>query len=234
MKDGKELKIDKDVSLNIQGENVGLTVINPRREKSGTYKVILRNAQGQDERDIQVNIMGIISLEIFGRRVVILHQDTDKLSDLCRTMHLSDKPDPPESCTVTDVYYDNCVVHWTPPVDDGGTEITRYVVEALDNTTMSPWTPVAETTSGGERKIKCEGLAHRHLYRDVEFRIHLYRNEMFKIYYSSRMCFTCRFRVRAVNKIGQGDPFEMLGDDILIKDPWGNRATVTPIPESYF
>ena len=60
MKDGKELKIDKDVSLNIQGENVGLTVINPRREKSGTYKVILRNAQGQDERDIQVNIMGII------------------------------------------------------------------------------------------------------------------------------------------------------------------------------
>ena len=60
MKDGKELKIDKDVSLNIQGENVGLTVINPRREKSGTYKVILRNAQGQDERDIQVNIMGMI------------------------------------------------------------------------------------------------------------------------------------------------------------------------------
>ena len=96
-----------------------------------------------------------------------------KLSDFCRTLHISnhltDKPDPPESCTVTDVYYDNCVVHWTPPVDDGGTEITRYVVEALDNTTMSPWTPVAETTSGGERKIKCEGLAHRHLYRDVEF-----------------------------------------------------------------
>ena len=61
MKDGKELKIDKDVSLNIQGENVGLTVINPRREKSGTYKVILRNAQGQDERDIQVNIMGMMS-----------------------------------------------------------------------------------------------------------------------------------------------------------------------------
>ena len=84
-----------------------------------------------------------------------------------RYRRLSDKPDPPESCTVTDVYYDNCVVHWTPPVDDGGTEITRYVVEALDNTTMSPWTPVAETTSGGERNIKCQGLAHRHLYREV-------------------------------------------------------------------
>lgn len=30
-----------------------------------------------------------------------------------------------------------------------------------------------------------------------------------------------RFRVRAVNKIGRSDPCEMLGDDILIKDPWG-------------
>ena len=30
-----------------------------------------------------------------------------------------------------------------------------------------------------------------------------------------------RFRVRAVNKIGKSDPCEMLGDDILIKDPWG-------------
>ena len=35
-----------------------LSVINPRREKSGVYKVIFRNAQGQDERDINVNIMG--------------------------------------------------------------------------------------------------------------------------------------------------------------------------------
>jgi hypothetical protein len=33
-------------------------VINPRREKSGVYKVILKNNQGQDERDINVNIMG--------------------------------------------------------------------------------------------------------------------------------------------------------------------------------
>ena len=30
-----------------------------------------------------------------------------------------------------------------------------------------------------------------------------------------------RFRTRAVNKIGTSDACEMLGDDILIKDPWG-------------
>ena len=45
-----------------RGDNVDLSVINPRREKSGTYKVIFRNAQGQDERDIHVNIMGNLIL----------------------------------------------------------------------------------------------------------------------------------------------------------------------------
>ena len=29
-----------------------------------------------------------------------------------------------------------------------------------------------------------------------------------------------RFRVKAVNKIGQSDPGEMSGDDILMRDPW--------------
>ena len=36
-----------------------------------------------------------------------------------------------------------------------------------------------------------------------------------------------RFRVRAVNKIGRSEPCEMLGDDILIKDPWGESQSVT-------
>ena len=163
MKDGKELKIGKHVDLNLNGDNIDLSVINPRREKSGVYKVILKNAQGQCERDINVNIM--------------------------------DKPTPPESCTVTDVFYDNCIVHWTPPKDDGGTEIKKYIVEALDvSSGTEQWTQVAVTESTGDRKIKVEGLTHRHKYR---------------------------FRVRAANKLGKSDPCEMLGDDILIKDPWG-------------
>ncbi len=98
-------------------------MINPRREKSGTYKVIMRNAQGQDETDIEVNIM--------------------------------DRPDPPQSCDVTDVFHDNCVVHWTPPQDDGGTEIRHYIVEALDVSQFgSKWSQVARTKGGGDREIK--------------------------------------------------------------------------------
>ena len=36
-----------------------LDVINPKREKSGTYKVVMKNAQGQDEKLINVNIMDV-------------------------------------------------------------------------------------------------------------------------------------------------------------------------------
>ena len=165
MKDGKELRIGQDVNLSLSGDAVNLSVINPKREKSGTYKVIIKNAQGQDERDIVVNIM--------------------------------DKPEPPKTCTVSDVYHDNCIVHWTPPDDDGGTEITKYVVEALDVTSGNEqWSEVATTTSGSAKDIKAEGLINRHKYR---------------------------FRTRAVNKLGPSDACEMLGADILIKDPWGNN-----------
>lgn len=57
----------------------------------------MKNAQGQDEKLIDVNIM--------------------------------DVPTPPQQVKVSDVYQDNCVVHWSPPKDNGGTEIKKYIVE---------------------------------------------------------------------------------------------------------
>jgi len=161
-KDGKLLKIGKDIQLTVHGDRVQLDVINPKREKSGVYKVIMKNAQGQDEKLINVNIM--------------------------------DVPTPPLSVFVDNVYQDNCIVHWSPPKDDGGTEIKKYIVEQLDNTTGNGnWTECAQTKSGGERQIRVDHLIPMHRYR---------------------------FRVRAANKIGPSEPTEMTGPDILAKDPW--------------
>merc|ERR1712226_1215394 len=110
-KDGKLLKIGKDIQLTVHGDRVQLDVINPKREKSGVYKVIMKNAQGQDEKLINVYV------------------DT--------------------------VYQDNCVVHWSPPKDNGGTEIKKYIIEAMDNTTGNgQWTEVAQSNSGSENKIR--------------------------------------------------------------------------------
>ena len=161
--DGKVLKMGKDANLTVHGDRIQLDLINPTREKSGKYKVTMKNAQGSCEKWIDVNIM--------------------------------DRPTPPQSCKVTDVYHDNCVVHWTPPKDDGGTPIKKYVVECVDTTTgNATWTPCAGTDDGNPKKIKVENLTTGHRYR---------------------------FRVIAANKIGSSDPCEMKGDDILMKDPWG-------------
>lgn len=66
----------------------------------------------------------------------------------------------------------------------------------MDTTTgQGAWSEVAHTASGSERMIKVNDLKPLHKYR---------------------------FRVKAVNKIGPSDATEMTGDDILMKDPWGD------------
>ena len=62
------ISLDFDLNFCSRGDKIDLSVINPRREKSGLYKVILKNNQGKDERDIMVNIMGkqsIRKIEIY-------------------------------------------------------------------------------------------------------------------------------------------------------------------------
>ena len=59
IKDGKELIIGKDVNLDMNDDQINLSVVNPTRDKSGLYTVVLRNAQGEVRRDINVNILGM-------------------------------------------------------------------------------------------------------------------------------------------------------------------------------
>ncbi len=95
---------------------------------------------------------------------------------------------------MSDVYYDNCVINWKPPADDGGTELTHYIVECLDVTEGdSEWTTCGETMTAQELSMKCTGLKNKHKYK---------------------------FRVKAVNRLGKSLPGQLLGD-VLIKDPWG-------------
>lgn len=115
--DGKVLKMGKDANLTLHGDRLQLDLINPTREKSGKYKVIMKNAQGSCEKFIDVNIM--------------------------------DKPTPPKTCRVTDVFCDNLVVHWSEPADDGGTPIKKYVVECIDTTGGNgSWVQCASTDDG--------------------------------------------------------------------------------------
>ena len=160
MSGGKELKNGQDVSITMQDGKMSIRILNPKHEKSGNFKVVMSNAQGSCEQDININIM--------------------------------DKPGEPGTCTVGQVFHDNCVINWTEPEDNGGTDITGYVIEEQDMTAGSGWSQVAQV-GANEKKKKIDGLRNGHKYR---------------------------FRVRAINKLGQSAPCEMSGGDILIKDPW--------------
>ncbi|CAJ0587388.1 unnamed protein product, partial [Mesorhabditis spiculigera] len=61
---------------------------------------------------------------------------------------IQDRPSPPEGpIVVEDVNKDSCTLHWKPPKDDGGSEITNYVVEKRDVKTGT-WVPVSNFVAG--------------------------------------------------------------------------------------
>ncbi|CAJ0936412.1 unnamed protein product, partial [Mesorhabditis belari] len=61
---------------------------------------------------------------------------------------VQDRPSPPEGpLEVSDVTKDSCTLAWNPPKDDGGSEITNYVVEKRD-IKSGTWAPVSNFVAG--------------------------------------------------------------------------------------
>ena len=109
-----------------------------------------------------------------------------------------DKPTPPRNVKVTDIRRDCCHLHWEPPLDDGGSAITRYVIEAIDlSRPESSWNIVGETFHPEDRDFPCTNLDEGHRYK---------------------------FRVKAVNHLGLSQPCTLAGDGILMRDPWGKHS----------
>lgn len=71
-----------------------------------------------------------------------------------------DVPQPPEGpLNPNDITKSSCVLRWNPPKDDGGSEITHYIVEKMDADT-SRWVPVGDAAGTSMRynnhlNIKC-------------------------------------------------------------------------------
>lgn len=89
-----------------------------------------------------------------------------------------DVPSPPQGpLKVEDVHAEGATLKWSPPQDDGGQPIEKYVVEKMDENT-GRWVPAGET-DGPTTKLAVDGLTPGHKYK---------------------------FRVRAVNKQGKSEP----------------------------
>lgn len=59
-------------------------------------------------------------------------------------VHTPDVPDPPQKVIVENVNKFSATVSWEPPLFDGGSEITSYIIELRDRTSVN-WAPVMVT-----------------------------------------------------------------------------------------
>ncbi len=69
------------------------------------------------------------------------------------SFYIIDKPSPPEEIKVEDVFAEHCKLSWKPPADDGGGEITEYIVEKQEEGTGF-WEKVPVIGSGNTCQVK--------------------------------------------------------------------------------
>ncbi|KAK0400071.1 hypothetical protein QR680_003339 [Steinernema hermaphroditum] len=78
---------------------------------------------------------------------------------------VQDRPSPPVGpLEVSDINKDSCVLSWKPPEDDGGAEITNYVVERRDIKTNT-WVPVTTFATGTQITVPKLHEGHEYEFR---------------------------------------------------------------------
>lgn len=93
------------------------------------------------------------------------------------TVTVLDIPMPPEGpLKPIDVHKNYCILQWRPPKDDGGSEITHYVVEKMDPSAMR-WVPVGECAG---TQIRADHLIEGH---DYNFRVRAVNKQGKRIFF---------------------------------------------------
>ena len=76
---------------------------------------------------------------------------------------LPDKPGPPEDIKVKELTENSVTLTWSPPRDDGGAPITKYVTERREANKRS-WGNAVTTPAGKELEVKITGLTEGQSY----------------------------------------------------------------------
>eukprot|EP00061_Rhincodon_typus_P019022 g48455.t1 len=164
------------------------------RKDSAYYKLTAENSSGIASQKIRIVVMGmyihyvaeeftVTNLEEHAQyqfraiaKTAVNISKPSEPSDPVTIMAEQDKPGPPASIKVTNIYSDRVTLKWEPPLEDGGAEITNYIVDKRE-TSRPNWAQVTANLQITQCGI--EKLIEGHEYQ---------------------------FRVSAENKYGVGDP----------------------------
>lgn len=95
----------------------------------------------RNDREITLQMTDVERDDTGKYTIIVKNSAGEATVDL--TLKVIDKPERPIALDVTDVKKDSVVIAWTPPIDDGGLEITKYGIEKCDPEKMV-WIKVAE------------------------------------------------------------------------------------------
>ncbi|KAH9498303.1 hypothetical protein Btru_006488 [Bulinus truncatus] len=113
-------------------------------------------------------------------------------------VEIIDKPSPPQGpILVSELTKESCMLTWKPPKDDGGCDLTAYIVERRD-AKKTVWTKMA-TLDGVTLDYRAAGLVEGNSYH---------------------------FRIIAENEVGQSEPLET-SSPVTPKSQFGMCCTIT-------
>lgn len=72
-----------------------------------------------------------------------------------------DRPSPPRNLAVTDIKAESCYLTWDAPLDNGGSEITHYIIDKRDaSRKKSEWEEVTNTAVERRYGVNVSKLMH--------------------------------------------------------------------------
>lgn len=85
----------------------------------------------------------------------------------------SDRPLPPRNLTVTSIKAEACYLHWEAPLDNGGSELTNYIVEKKE---VVKEEPVLEEGEEAPPEPQWEEVTNSIIERKYGARIHRFHH----------------------------------------------------------
>lgn len=98
----------------------------PIRQDTGSYTLRAENCWGSAEHSVRVEILG---------EQPDLPKPLPPPPTWCVTKRVSapsDRPLPPRNIVLSDIKAESCYLTWDAPEDNGGSEITNYILERRD------------------------------------------------------------------------------------------------------
>jgi len=151
-KDEADVLEDDRTHIKTTPTTLALEKVKAKRSDSGKYCVVVENSTGSRKGFCQVNVVGKYYLARVRDSAL---PKTEMKITFCAVIFFfsSDRPGPPVGPVIFDeVTKDHMIISWKPPLDDGGSEITNYIIEKKE-VGKDVWMPVTSASAKTTCKV---------------------------------------------------------------------------------